>query len=256
MRKTWISVVVLSASLVVAASDQKPQWTSRQKAAFFKIHQSLSPQSRADLARTVNRFAQCFGPNNSQNDPRVIALQVAEGMAIEGMDVIALAFYVLGAASRSAEDDLGSLMDEMQEMNRAKQKLRNQIQELRQLIQNSESAGQRGPKVRVFQAAPGQPPQPATMELCRPAWTRNFRIRYCLALKIEALPDMTNWTTAQLRDRLDLLQRQLKQFGNLIQYNQIILDDAMAGQARIMNIMSNFLKVQNDVWNSSIRNMK
>ena len=256
MRKPVFFVILLVASLSFAAHVQQLQWNPQQKAAFFRIHQTLTPQLRADLARAVGRFAPCFGPADSRSDPEAMARRVAAGLAVPGMDLDTLTFYVLGATYRCAEEDLKSLVDELQKMNRAKQALRDRVRKLRRMMRNSEPAGQGQPRPRVFLPVPGAAFHAAIVDPCRPAWTRNLRIRYCLAPQIPPLPDMKNWTAAQLRSRLELCRSQLKAVGDRIEQNEIILSDAMGTQARLIHMMSNFLKASHDTRGAAIRNVK
>jgi hypothetical protein len=173
---------------------------------------------------------------------------------LSASDVSATALIVLGMAAKDMNDDLRTVMAEMNSTNQAKQKLRDQIRQLNDWIsQEMSKAGRKSSDLENSRAAGAQPPasraaQPAKSVPARSAALDKrispvLHLEYAKTPDVSPLPPRGSGTTVQILKSLqDDLKGKLDGMNEMSEMTSLRLQMTMDRRAKFIATLSNIMK--------------
>lgn len=303
MNKADISVSVLAAAFLLAAISPAP---GAAPSSLSKTGEGLpqSSPSEADLTRWAKQLTlpphvsarldwarRSFVPSGYQKleslahskAPAIAAGKdfttleketaldrIFSAAGISGMDASEAAFLVLAMATKDMDDDLRMIMAEIKAANAAKQKLRDQINDLNKWI--SEAMGKAGdhPKSSDIDntKVSGKPPataastQPTKVPLIRSASLQTasspvIRLEYVKAPMIRPLPPRnSDVSVSSLESLLDEIKRRLDGLTELSEMTSLRLQVTMDRRAKFISTLSQMMKKTSTTQDILVQNIK
>lgn len=285
MNKAGISVPILTAAILLAAVSQAPgaagppqKGPAEANLARWDEQLLLPPHvtSRLDWAR---RSFVPSGYQKLETLARAKASAIAEGKdfaaleketamdrlfsaaGIAGLDASEAAFLVLAMATKDMDEDLRTIMAEIRATNAAKQKLREQINDLKKWL--SEKTGQAGDNAKVS----GKPPVTAArtqpmVPPVRPVPLQKvsspvIRFEYVKAPVIPPLPPRdSDVSVASLKARLAEIQGQLDGLNELSEMTSLRLQMTMDRRSKFITTLSQMMKKMSTTQDILVQNIK
>jgi hypothetical protein len=187
---------------------------------------------------------------SKKSSPDVTALKAdakshfqATNPNLSGADIEAVAFLVMMEASKSAEEDLKSIMDGVKLINKQKEALRSALNDVNQLT-----------------AASGKTPPstPCTVPLCRSLSSRISQIQSQspASPRLRRLQLRPNPTYADLNAARIDIKSNLDSLSEMGETESMRLQMAMDRQSKMMATLSNILKKMSDTNDSIVQNIK
>ena len=101
-----------------------------------RISRLLQPTARQKAERAMKSFQQqAFSQSGNMNFSEIASESLlAEFMKLSAIEMDVLVSWIMFETAQAAEEDIKELLEEMHKMNEAKQKLRRQIQQVKQKI--------------------------------------------------------------------------------------------------------------------------
>jgi|GEM_PF-1134816 len=196
--------------------------------------------------------------------------RIFSAAGISGMDASEAAFLVLAMATKDMDDDLRMIMAEIKAANAAKQKLRDQINDLNKWI--SEAMGKAGdhPKSSDIDntKVSGKPPataastQPTKVPLIRSASLQTasspvIRLEYVKAPMIRPLPPRnSDVSVSSLESLLDKIKRRLDGLNELSEMTSLRLQMTMDRRSKFISTLSQMMKKTSTTQDILVQNIK
>lgn len=186
---------------------------------------------------------------SKKSSPDVTALKAdakshfqATNPNLSGADIEALAFLVMMEASKSAEEDLKSIMDGVKLINKQKDALRSVVDEL-----NQQTA-----------AIKAQPSTPCNTPLCRSLSSRISQIQSQspASPRLRRVQLRPSPTYADLNAARSDIKSNLDSLSEMGETESMRLQMAMDRQSKMMAALSNILKKMSDTNDSIVQNIK
>jgi hypothetical protein len=295
MKKARSLIPILAAAVLLAAASPTSSAASLSNTAPGAAGQSQRGTTEADLARWTNQLTlpphvtarldwarRSFVPSGYQkleSLARAKAPAIAAGKdfdsleketaldrvftaaGITGLDASEAAFLVLAMATKDMDDDLRLIMAEIKATNAAKQKLRDQINDLNKWI--SEKMAQAGDEATVsgkppVTAARAQPKTPALRALpFQKVSSPVLRFEYVKAPTIPRLPPRrSDLSVASLKSLLDKLNDQLDGLNELSEMTSLRLQMTMDRRSKFVSTLSQIMKKMSTTQDALIQNLK
>lgn len=196
--------------------------------------------------------------------------RIFSAAGISGMDASEAAFLVLAMATKDMDDDLRMIMAEIKAANAAKQKLRDQIEDLNKWI--SEEMGKAGDNPKSSDIdntkVSGKPPamaastQPTKVPLGRYATLQTasspvIRLEYVKAPTIRPLPPRnSDVSVSGLKSLLDEIKGRLDGLNELSEMTSLRLQMTMDRRSKFISTLSQMMKKMSTTQDILVQNIK
>ena len=226
------------AAVQPATVPRIPDSLSRRYSAF---HSKLQPTAAAWIAQQAHGQAQKNAPDLPTLEA-AIHQRFAYSRNLNDLDIEALAFLVLMDAAKSAQEDLKTMMEEMNAINHAKAQMRSLMDKI-----NQESVSYRG-----------QASAPCLTPLCRSLSLQASQLNTATAglRRPVRLQVPSNPTYKQLQSVRDDLKNQLDSMSEMGEEESLRLQMAMDRMSKLMQTLSNIEKKISDTSQGIVQNLK
>jgi hypothetical protein len=221
--------------VLLLAPSQLKKLDRKYRVQYNHIQNRLSLAAKNQLTSLAKQFKSRMIPLDRQKNPGGVLEGIFSSAVLSNKDASEAAFIVMMMAIKDIEDDIHKIIAEIKAMNEVKQKYRDWIKQINQLISEL-NAGHRDDTRHINnQPVSGSSTRGRDLRLrCLKAYTPNYRVAYCRALPVKPIPRLTRLNRSQL-----LRARQLK-YGEL-KYLDGLMQDVSSTLKMLLNCRANFL---------------
>lgn len=241
MKSLLIALSILTLPLFSAAQRIPP---SEADKLFYQMMKQINPKHVAWVKSTANNFNEKKLPDT---EAKTLATQYAVLGNMNNADIEALAFLVLMQASKSAQEDLKSIMAGVKDINKKKEALRHAQETMQKNGVNTSPVQLDSFKLLLATTK--------TKKINTTSTVRPVKLDSASTIKTSTL-----WKSKITRPELDRMvdeaKSDLDSMAEMGEMESLRLQMAMDRMSKMMSTLSNLLKKISDTSSSIIQNLK